>query len=650
MVNIKLWDPGNAQQSSSDATYVTVAMDVPSRRGLGDESDASLGAGQKIQFRRRRKKDGRKDNNNHRGDDGEEEEVEIVTWQPPAGPREEEIGKSSSWRPPFALSDEDRAGRALIVRNDAMTLSEDRRGRPQSAAEETMPPPRASESLTDRASTPPPSSSIPKTTALTVAHERSMTAPTNGASENDTTGVPPPSSSAMIVGGGLEPFTIPSVLSCTVVKSSPSEKVGLAFRKATGTVVVEKIVPGSAFDGTALRPGHECLSINGRRLRSARRAAEIVRESGEGLTLVASDAPRPPGTMYTMISLEGHDLRPRGSGGGSSTRGGGGGDATTIAGMHFRMKHGLVQLERADDGSPIRSTSMRAGDYVLAFNGNVLRSASDAVEVLESEAEAAASPDAVGFGTGAIPVLYFNMRQLRVSLVDKVIGDLWKKEWSDSYDECIVRGGRDGSVSSNSNSNDPLTLRFDEDEGLCELVIDTPHDDNDYGNNALTMRVPSDHPLHSVVETLNHGIACVLSAIRQGVELQAVAINKTGSSYGGTSSRSGDYDEYDDDSRNRNGEHGDYDYDNNNNKASDASATGSGGIMAELARLSGMYKDGLLSRDDFETIKAKLLDGARSNDGTGQSNGNVDRGGRIRLSNDNKDIAVAKFLATKKGR
>mmetsp|Transcript_20992 Transcript_20992/g.50612 ORF Transcript_20992/g.50612 Transcript_20992/m.50612 type:complete len:165 (-) Transcript_20992:303-797(-) len=164
------------------------------------------------------------------------------------------------------------------------------------------------------------------------------------------------------------------------------------------------------------------------------------------------------------------------------------------------------------------------------------------------------------------------------------------------------------------------------------------------------MRVPSDHPLHAVVETLNHGIACVLSAIRQGVELQAVAINKTGSSYGGTSSRSGDYDEYDDDSKNRNGEHGDYDYDNNNNKASDASATGSGGIMAELARLSGMYKDGLLSRDDFETIKAKLLDGARSNDGTGQSNGNVDRGGRIRLSNDNKDIAAAKFLATKKGR
>jgi hypothetical protein len=76
---------------------------------------------------------------------------------------------------------------------------------------------------------------------------------------------------------GLEPFVIPSVVCATIVKSTPDQKVGLAFRKAKGVIVLEKISTGSPFDGSGLRPGQECLRINGHRVRSARRAAEIVR-------------------------------------------------------------------------------------------------------------------------------------------------------------------------------------------------------------------------------------------------------------------------------------------------------------------------------------------------------------------------------------
>ena len=86
------------------------------------------------------------------------------------------------------------------------------------------------------------------------------------------------------------------------------------------------------------------------------------------------------------------------------------------------MKHGLVQMRAFDPGSPISSTSMKAGDFLLAVYRAV---------------------DAHDNG----PVLYFNMRQLRVSLVDKVMGDMWRKEWSGSYDECAVTQTRGEGVS-----------------------------------------------------------------------------------------------------------------------------------------------------------------------------------------------------------
>lgn len=76
---------------------------------------------------------------------------------------------------------------------------------------------------------------------------------------------------------GIEPFTIPSIISATYVKSTPDQKIGLALTKSKGAVVIDKIKPGSAFDDSELRAGHELLCINHHRVRSAKRAAEIVR-------------------------------------------------------------------------------------------------------------------------------------------------------------------------------------------------------------------------------------------------------------------------------------------------------------------------------------------------------------------------------------
>lgn len=193
--------------------------------------------------------------------------------------------------------------------------------------------------------------------------------------------------------------------------------------------------------------------------------------------------------MYTMIpSLREHSVASPSSG-----------EDNTAAGMHFKMKHGLVQLVRVDNDSPIGATSMKVGDFVLAISGSVIGSIPKAVEVLTDSTE------------DMTPILYFNMRQLRVSLVDKVIGDLWKKEWSDGYDECVV-------LQPGSGSSNPLTLRFKE-EGMCELLdpLRAFRDKSSMENGSSS--VPPVHPLNSVVATLNHGILCVLSAIKEGVEL-----------------------------------------------------------------------------------------------------------------------------------
>lgn len=469
LVKIKLWDPG---ESSAAPTVVTVAMDmIQSNQESGGVHNLSLRVGQQIQLYQQ--------NSRESGRCADEGEAVDISWQPP--PKQ----KKEVWQPPFRIPKSDK-----------------RRADSNGDLQINIPRPMSLEhhlSRTNIPQTEPSEPSIPST-----AEEKSE-----------------PSDKSPAPVKGLEPFTIPTIISSTIVKRTPTEKVGLAFRKSTGTVVVEKIAPGSAFDGTALRPGYECLSINGHRLRSARRAAEIVGESGSRLTLLASNAPRPPGTMYTIISLNDYS--------GSMTPG-----KDNALGMNFKMNHGLLKLVKVDANSPIGSTSMKAGDYILAINGAVVGSISKSVELLSRSND-------------DIVILYFNMRQLRVSLVDKVIGDLWKKEWSGGYDECFV-------VQPGKGSSSPLTLRFKE-EGMCEL-----RDENSES--------PANHPLNSVVETLNHGIRCVLSAIREGVELE-------------TSEPSGEENE--------------------------TSTHGSGSLIGELGKLSEMYKEGLLDKDDFEAIKSKLL-------------------------------------------
>ena len=207
---------------------------------------------------------------------------------------------------------------------------------------------------------------------------------------------------------------------------------------------------------------------------------------------MVSTAKRPMGTSYTVIKLG----REHSAGDEAA-----GGDANASArGMTFEMKQGLVQLTKIDATSPVVSSSLKVGDFILAINGGVTGSVQSAIGLLSQAA------------VDMVPILYFNMRQLRMSLVDKMLDDSWKREWSDTYEECVV-------LPLEENSN-PLTLRFKED-GTCVLIDPLrafgAEDNLSHGGNSVST---ADHPLNAVADSLSNETASLLEAIRQGVDKQ----------------------------------------------------------------------------------------------------------------------------------
>eukprot|EP00956_Cyclotella_meneghiniana_P007029 scaffold9485_cov69-Cyclotella_meneghiniana.AAC.6 len=196
---------------------------------------------------------------------------------------------------------------------------------------------------------------------------------------------------------------------------------------------------------------------------------------------MASNAKRPPGASYTVIKMgENNELK-------SGNRTTEGGYNIATLGMTFEMNHGLVQLTSVDASSPVVYSSLTVGDFILAINGVVTTSVESTILSLSE-----ASGD-------MLPILYFNVRQIRVSMLNKVLDDSYKKKWSESCDECVL--------SATAGNSNPLSLRFN-DSGTCVLNL--------HNNSSLTL---SDHPLNEVVKTLNNGIGCVLDAIRPKVNL-----------------------------------------------------------------------------------------------------------------------------------
>lgn len=220
------------------------------------------------------------------------------------------------------------------------------------------------------------------------------------------------------------------------------------------------------------------------------------RETAGSLTLVTSNAKRPPGTSYSVIQMGGDTM--------SGDEAAGGDPYGSALGMTLEMNRGLVQLTKVDKCSPVIPSSLEVGDFILAINGVVTSSVESALLSL-SEAY-----------SEMLPILYFDVGLIRVSLVNKVLDDSYKKQWSPKYDECLV-------LPPLGNSN-PLTIRFNE-SGTCALIdplrafkvkkFGRQESSDDDGSSLL-----SDHPLNAVVEILNRGIACVMDAIRQGVAHQ----------------------------------------------------------------------------------------------------------------------------------
>jgi hypothetical protein len=203
--------------------------------------------------------------------------------------------------------------------------------------------------------------------------------------------------------------------------------------------------------------------------------------------------------MYTIIDLRENEYTS------GDEAAGGEAISSSALGVHFELNQGLVQLVKVDGGSPLANSALKVGDYILAIGGIVTGTVESATRLLSEQT------------VDMVPILYFSMKLLRVSLVDKMISDSWKREWSETYEECVVLPP--------TGKTNPLTLRFRE-NGTCELVDPLrafrllSHGHRDKAAECSDSLIPSDHPLNSIVDTLNTGITCVMEAIRQGVEKQ----------------------------------------------------------------------------------------------------------------------------------
>lgn len=85
----------------------------------------------------------------------------------------------------------------------------------------------------------------------------------------------------------------PSLVSSSIQKSFPNERVGVWFKNKQGSVVVSRIDAEGLFADTLLLPGHRCLEINGTALSSpefttdASDAAQIIVKAPEYVTVVS---------------------------------------------------------------------------------------------------------------------------------------------------------------------------------------------------------------------------------------------------------------------------------------------------------------------------------------------------------------------------
>lgn len=256
-------------------------------------------------------------------------------------------------------------------------------------------------------------------------------------------------------------YTIPRIVSASVIKERAEDKVGLVFAERRHRVTIVKMTTNCLFRGSNLNVNDEVLLINGHRIKNAQKAAEFIRESFGTLSITAFRGKRPRESVLEMMKLSESDV---------------------CHDIHLFTKNEggqtMVHIIRVG-GRFSRSGRIRTGDVILAINGVPVTSAERATELLRKSSKEVCRrelrrgvsdyddvPDPEPGDRGLAIILVLSLSKLRCRLIKK--NHLRKVAWNDAFDECAVQlpSGKYQRV-----------LRIHND-GNCEDIIQSPGEVN----------------------------------------------------------------------------------------------------------------------------------------------------------------------------
>jgi hypothetical protein len=229
-------------------------------------------------------------------------------------------------------------------------------------------------------------------------------------------------------------ISLPKVIHIKARKENSDDGTGLSLIESHGSSVVAEVSKSGLFS-SRLNEGAVVLAINGCPVRNPKHFMRLFKDADCKVTIMASDEPPVPGSIFTVVRKEKDSLPDI-----LSLRSNPEDTADTL-GISFEMVNDLVRVREVSPYGIFANSSISKGDICLMVDGVAATNLQSAVRAL-------------AFARGAISLLTFPLQNLWSNLMDLMISDEYNRNWRGSVCELSHRGH-------------PISIHFDYISGLC---------------------------------------------------------------------------------------------------------------------------------------------------------------------------------------